>query len=332
VNLVVQLDRSEYETGSDGNWTGARRYRVESDDRTYQITSPVLEDLGAVDSGDWETVVDFVDWSAQNFPAEKYALVLWNHGEGWRTRTADNVRAISLDDSTGNYISIVDGDLENLLLESNDLLGGRVDLLGMDACLMQTWEVASDAAGFVDTYVASQEVEGFDGWSYDTAMADLVANPDMSSGELGEAIAERFLQSGDATQSVIDLTKMRDLTESIDALAGELLATSNAQSVLEDAGRASWSSSYNPDNHDRGMVLDEIANHEDATDAVIDASLLVRERLDATVVSNQTASWGYTSLSGMSIYLPTDSWVDSSYQRGSWAEATRWGEVVDSLR
>src|SRR4029453_4230465 len=27
--------------------------------------------------------IDFVSWVAANYPAEHYALVLWNHGQGW---------------------------------------------------------------------------------------------------------------------------------------------------------------------------------------------------------------------------------------------------------
>ncbi|HWQ11224.1 MAG TPA: clostripain-related cysteine peptidase [Roseiflexaceae bacterium] len=40
-------------------------------------------DLGQVDSGAPETLVDFIRWAAQERPAERYALVLWSHGSGW---------------------------------------------------------------------------------------------------------------------------------------------------------------------------------------------------------------------------------------------------------
>jgi hypothetical protein len=35
------------------------------------------------DSGDPQTVIDFVRWAVTKAPAERYALVLWNHGGGW---------------------------------------------------------------------------------------------------------------------------------------------------------------------------------------------------------------------------------------------------------
>jgi hypothetical protein len=43
----------------------------------------VREDVGRVDSGDPNTVKDFVRWCVANAPARRYALVLWNHGGGW---------------------------------------------------------------------------------------------------------------------------------------------------------------------------------------------------------------------------------------------------------
>jgi len=49
VNIVVQYDRSREFATEDGDWHGARRYRIEADD-SENIGSPVLEDLGEVDS------------------------------------------------------------------------------------------------------------------------------------------------------------------------------------------------------------------------------------------------------------------------------------------
>ncbi len=43
-----------------------------------------IEELGDVDSGDPQTVIDFVAWANGKAPAERQALVLWNHGGGWR--------------------------------------------------------------------------------------------------------------------------------------------------------------------------------------------------------------------------------------------------------
>jgi hypothetical protein len=47
-------------------------------------TEPTLvAELGQVDSGAPETLIDFVGWAVETAPAERYALVLWSHGSGW---------------------------------------------------------------------------------------------------------------------------------------------------------------------------------------------------------------------------------------------------------
>lgn len=59
--------------------SGARRLIV-----TRGGAGEQAEKLGDVDSGDPQTVVNFVRWAVAAAPAERYALVLWNHGGGWR--------------------------------------------------------------------------------------------------------------------------------------------------------------------------------------------------------------------------------------------------------
>lgn len=43
----------------------------------------IAADLGSVDSGAPESLLDFVRWGVKTAPARRYALVLWSHGSGW---------------------------------------------------------------------------------------------------------------------------------------------------------------------------------------------------------------------------------------------------------
>lgn len=45
--------------------------------------SDYREELGDKDSGSPQSIVDFVRWAAKRAPADRYALVIWNHGSGW---------------------------------------------------------------------------------------------------------------------------------------------------------------------------------------------------------------------------------------------------------
>ena len=95
VNIVVQVDRIPYsvlassnqgyaDDISNGNWTTTRRYYVTQDFNPILINSPLKIDLGELNMGDPQTLVDFASWAAINYPAKKYLLVIWNHGGGLR--------------------------------------------------------------------------------------------------------------------------------------------------------------------------------------------------------------------------------------------------------
>ncbi len=90
VKIVVEFDRISGHDSSNGDWTGTRRYYITQDSSMSTITSTMIEDLGEVNMGDPDSLVDFIEWSIQNYPAENYALVLWNHGAGWRSDVEGN--------------------------------------------------------------------------------------------------------------------------------------------------------------------------------------------------------------------------------------------------
>src|SRR5215210_6918296 len=45
--------------------------------------------IGNVDSGTPQTLLDFIRWAAKTAPADRYALVVWNHGSGWEPGEID---------------------------------------------------------------------------------------------------------------------------------------------------------------------------------------------------------------------------------------------------
>jgi len=51
--------------------------------RIIGATPELVADLGQIDSGDPQTVIEFIHWASESAPAERYVLVLWSHGSGW---------------------------------------------------------------------------------------------------------------------------------------------------------------------------------------------------------------------------------------------------------
>ena len=104
------------------------RLRITRDEDTEKVTSPFIESLPRVDMGNYRSLVDFVAWSAKNYPARHYFVVVWNHGFGWHRKA--RTRAISLDDLSGNYISTQQ--LGTAASEIRHLLGRKMDIFGAD--------------------------------------------------------------------------------------------------------------------------------------------------------------------------------------------------------
>jgi hypothetical protein len=89
VNVVTQFDRIRPAGGGRdrtdkryGNWGGTLRFRVTKG--MEPTPANAVQDLGEVDMGKGENLSQFVSWARTNYPARRYMLVLWDHGQGWR--------------------------------------------------------------------------------------------------------------------------------------------------------------------------------------------------------------------------------------------------------
>jgi hypothetical protein len=70
LNIVVQIDRYSGAFTGDGDWSDTRRYLIIQDSDLNHIASPVVESVGEVDTGNPQTLIDFVTWAVQNYPAK----------------------------------------------------------------------------------------------------------------------------------------------------------------------------------------------------------------------------------------------------------------------
>ena len=85
VNVIVQLDRAEDYVVTVDDWQDTRRFLIQagSDDDVETIESLELENIGETNTGDPATLADFAIWGIENYPAERYALIVWDHGGAW---------------------------------------------------------------------------------------------------------------------------------------------------------------------------------------------------------------------------------------------------------
>lgn len=331
INVLVQLDRSERYARADGDWSGARRYLVEADSDSESITSPVLEDLGATDSGSVQTVLDFVAWGASRWPAQRYALILWDHGDGWSLDDNGDVastKGISYDDGAGTGISVAAGDLTELVEGAAAVFGQPIDLLGLDACNMSQWEVAWSVGTAANTMVASEDYEALTGWPYDDIFVDLMAAPSMDAPALGAQIALRFHEVPDSTLSVLDLAAIPSLSTHLDAVADAMIAGGLAAETLRAAadGAQGYDGEFSRE-HDLIDLLERIeaVSVDPAVDA---AAVAATEAAQSAVLTNYNRGGAVKKSHGISIFSPSAPAMPPLYARAAWSAESRWDDLI----
>ena len=206
VQIVAQVDRFRGGFSGDGNWSGTGRFLVTQDDDLDRLGSQVVEDLGEVNMADGQTLVDFVKWAMENYPADKYALILSDHGMGWPGGWSDpdpggsGDRSIPLAAALGNQLYL--NELDDALAQIRQETGlDKFELIGMDACLMGHVEVLSALAPHANYAVLSQETEPALGWAYTSFLGALNDNPAMNGDGLATAIVDSYIE-GD--QRIVD--------------------------------------------------------------------------------------------------------------------------------
>jgi len=198
VRIVTQIDRFAGAFQGDGNWTGARRYFVTQDNDLNHINSQMVQDLGEVDMSDGQSLVDFVQWAVANFPADKYVLILSDHGMGWPGGWSDPAPGGSdpsrapLASRLGENIYL--NELDRALTQSRQAAGiDKFEIVGLDACLMAQLEVMAALQPHAHYAVASEETEPSLGWAYASFLGDLVINPDMNGAQLSQLIVQSYI-------------------------------------------------------------------------------------------------------------------------------------------
>jgi len=140
--------------------------------------------------------------------------------------------------------------LAEAMRQINEVLGQKLDILGMDACMMQMLEVGYQVRKYADYVVASQEVELAQGWDYSAFLAMLAKNR-LTPEQLAQNIVQTFgsyyggkYSSFGYTQSAVKCDCLELLKANVDAIA-QLIAQAKAthgsvmRNIIYEARRAS---------------------------------------------------------------------------------------------
>lgn len=91
VNVVVQMDRSPGFAYTEPDWENTLRFRVARGMKP--LPSNALPGFSEeTDMGSGAALTAFVRWARQTYPANRYMLVIWDHGQGWRVFDTEVLR------------------------------------------------------------------------------------------------------------------------------------------------------------------------------------------------------------------------------------------------
>ncbi len=244
---------------------------------------------------DPDTLSGFIRWGVENYPADRYELIFWDHGGG-------SLSGYGYDEVHPNSGSMTLSGIAKALKDG----GCTFDFIGFDACLMATLETALVAEPYADYLIASEETEPGCGWYYTDWLNALSKDPSMSALDLGKIIADSFVSvcgqvaSGQqATLSVIDLAELagtvpetfRDFARSTTAS----IQSNNYQAIATARGNAKeFAQSNGIDQVDLIHLADNLGTTE---------SRALAGALRSAVKYNAT-SRNISNANGVSIYFP----------------------------
>lgn len=199
VNLIL-------ETGGTEDWmleeidpSVNQRFQVQNG-----VLTPLENDLGRRNMGEAETLSDFIAYCAENYPAKRNMLILWDHGLG-------SLEGFGHDEYYPEDSLTLD-EMQSAILDA----GVTFEWIGFDACLMSTLETAWALRDCAEYLIASQDYTPGGGWDYTGWLNALAENPDIPTVELADTLMADFIKECGGYNTgitLLDLNKAEDLFE-----------------------------------------------------------------------------------------------------------------------
>jgi hypothetical protein len=276
---------------------------------------------------------NFIKETMEQYPAENYALIIGDHGAGWN--------GVIEDWSHFGWMSTpkIRKGIELGLANDNGEINKKLDIIGFDACLLASSEVAHELKHLGTFMVGSEDSEGGDGWPYTPLLSekklqsidrDLGNRLNISSREMAERMVRGVEIDPEnlTTMSAIDLSKIEKLTREIDSLAKGILSTreSNENIINIIKKTTSWNG-YKDLYHFADMLSSDEAIKDEALKR---EAGIVRDAVKDAVIAEQHVP-DYPNAHGLNIELPRHAPISNVYQELMFAKETKWDEAMAKI-
>jgi len=290
INLII-------ETGGTKRWQN--NIMSSSSNERYQVTA---EGLRRLESGigkrpmvDPNTLTDFINFCKKNYPADRYALIMWDHGGG-------SLAGYGYDElfKTAGSMPL------DKFYSALDKADCKFDFIGFDACLMASLETAVACEPFADYLIASEETEPGVGWYYTDWLRSLSKNTSLPTVEIGKQIIDDFVDycarktpNDKTTLSITDLAEFSGVVPS----ALTEFAKSTSELVDGDAYRTVSNARANCREFSKENKLNQVDLIDLAKKIGTKESVALANALSDTIKYNRTSK-SMTNSYGLSIYFP----------------------------
>ncbi|MFC1593302.1 clostripain-related cysteine peptidase [Candidatus Neomarinimicrobiota bacterium] len=308
----------------DQNWQAANYWYI---DEGYEPI--LLEELPEVNMGEGSTLSDFIEFSKDQFPSDRYLLVIYDHGGAWLGACWDQ---------SHNMDSLTPREMELALK-----LNGGVDITLMVACTMGAIEPIYQLREVTDVYVGSENAVFYDffGRAWDEIMFLINSNIQIDSKILSDKMVDVLWdadgvnidkQIDEITICAFESKKVKQLVDMIDELSELYIQEfsafkDNLDTILPliEYNRANKIDFYD--------IMSRLYQHE--TDSNIKAKLVeILDYFDNIIINEKHGNHvGFSN--GMSIYLPIPSmesyniYYSSNELNLDFTKDTRWDELLE---
>ena len=323
VNLIVY-------TGGCKQWQNS--VLSSKTNQIWQIKNDAMvcleENLGSVSMTDPDTLSSFIRWCAKKFPANRNALIFWDHGGG-------SVSGFGYDEKFQSSGSMSLAEIDKALTDG----GVQFDFVGFDACLMATAENALMLSKHADYMIASEETEPGIGWYYTNWLTSLSRNTSLSTLEVGKEIIDDFVEAcarkcagQSTTLSIVDLAEAETtIPQALTAFSNDTYALIKNNAYAQVSNARSSSREFGASSRIDQVDLVHLAKNMNTQEGEA-----LAEALLGAVKYNRTSS-NMTNAYGISIYFPfrkasmVDNAVDTYAQIGMDEEYARCIQAFASM-
>ena len=186
---------------------------------------------GRMSVADPETLASFIVSSVHEYPAERYFLMLYDHGAG-------PAGGMLFDSVFRDDLGMIE--LRSAFREVQEQLGDfHFDMISIHACLMGTVEVLAACQGMTDCVVCSEEMILSDSLRNSVILSALREDPACPTETLAQKLVDSYLQeTGEGNQlAAYNMNRIEPMLESLNLLL-ENTASQMDATMFRDLSRA----------------------------------------------------------------------------------------------